>query len=77
MWQAFVKVIPETQRPTLLNFSSDSERTDFCLGPMVYWYVFADDDDLFAPGSAWRKGGAWYVEPEVHSAPEPEGDDRW
>jgi hypothetical protein len=78
MFQAFVTTIPQAVRPSLLSFETDSERIDFCLGPMCYWYVLADDDDLFEPGSAWRKGGAWDVEPEEDGyAPEIDYGERW
>lgn len=81
MWQACVKALPKTNGHLLLTFSSQEEREEFVKGPQVFWYVFAEDDALFADG--WRKGGAWtHVEPtpepdEPGFVPEVDYGERW
>lgn len=79
MYQALVKVLPRTDYPSLLDFDTEEARDEAVHGQYVYWYKFAEDDDLFDGG--WSKGGAWaHVESEpelVKLVPVDEDDDRW
>ena len=83
MYQACVRATPANPNHTLIGFTDETDRDEFCKhDPQVFWYVYVEDIEFEdGPGGiAWQRGSAWAAAERLADtidSGQDDGGERW